>query len=110
MKNATVFALSSRFEGFGMVLVEALVCGCPIVSTDCESGPSEVLMNGKYGVLVDPESVSDLTNGLEILLLSDRKRQDFSERGAKRSLDFTQANAIAKWETILFNTIADPLN
>jgi len=49
MAHADVFALSSKWEGLGMVLVEALACMTPVVSTDCPSGPEEVLEDGKYG-------------------------------------------------------------
>jgi glycosyltransferase involved in cell wall biosynthesis len=52
MARARVFALSSAWEGFGNVLLEALVCGTPVVSTDCSSGPAEILENGAYGILV----------------------------------------------------------
>ena len=52
MAHCQVFVLSSTWEGFGNVLVEALTCGAQIVSTDCPSGPAEILENGKYGRLV----------------------------------------------------------
>jgi glycosyltransferase involved in cell wall biosynthesis len=61
MSRAAVFALSSIYEGFGNVVAEALAVGTPVVATDCESGPSEILEGGRHGRLVplrDPEALA----------------------------------------------------
>lgn len=64
MRHATAFVLSSRFEGFGLVLVEALMSGTQVVATDCDFGPAEVLEGGRYGQLIPPEDAAALAEAL----------------------------------------------
>ncbi|SDX36762.1 glycosyltransferase [Lysobacter enzymogenes] len=65
MRRARVFALASQFEGFGNVLIEAMACGAPVVSTDCPVGPREVLAGGRYGLLVPPDDSGALAEAIE---------------------------------------------
>ena len=64
MRSADVFALPSRWEGLPTVVIEALACGARIVSTDCPSGPREILMNGKFGKLVPVDNAMELAHGI----------------------------------------------
>lgn len=71
--QADAFLLSSRCEGFGNVIVEALGCGTPVISSRCDHGPAEILDNGRYGVLVEPGNPQMLAEAMDqIATLKDR--------------------------------------
>ena len=64
MRRASLLAVSSRYEGFGLILTEALACGTPVVSTDCLGGPSDILNDGEYGDLVDVDDPRGLAEAM----------------------------------------------
>jgi len=95
--RASVFALSSIFEGFGNVVAEALACGCPVVSTDCPSGPAEILENGRHGRLVPVRDADALARALDATLEAPPSRDALRERARAFSLEA----ALDAWESLL---------
>jgi glycosyltransferase involved in cell wall biosynthesis len=79
-RSADLFVLSSDYEGFGNVIVEALACGLPVVSTDCPSGPAEILENGRYGRLVPVGDDEALAQAMQIELTSTHDRDALVQR------------------------------
>lgn len=73
MAHASVFALSSFWEGLPTVLIEAVGIGTPVVSTDCKSGPREILDGGKYGILVPVQDSDALASGILDAMESPRR-------------------------------------
>jgi glycosyltransferase involved in cell wall biosynthesis len=100
-RDGSVFVLSSRFEGFGMVLVEAMRCGLPVVSFDCPRGPSDIITPGREGVLVPPEDVDALAAALGDLLADDARRRAYADAGLRRAHDFDAAAIGARWDALL---------
>ena len=86
MALAAVFVLTSRAEGFGNVLVEALACGCPVVSTDCPSGPREILDGGRYGRLAPVGDANALARALAETLDAPPDRESLRARGHEFSV------------------------
>ncbi|EFK09547.1 glycosyltransferase, group 1 family protein [delta proteobacterium NaphS2] len=87
MSRASVFVLSSTAEGLPGVLVEAMAAGCRIVSTDCPSGPAEILANGKYGRLVPVGDSGALARAIEASLDAPHDPQTLRMRAAEFSVD-----------------------
>jgi glycosyltransferase involved in cell wall biosynthesis len=89
MAKSTVFALSSRFEGFGLVLAEAMALGVPVISTRCPSGPGEILEHGASGLLVPVGDPGSLASAMISLIVNPELRTRFAARGLKRAEDFS---------------------
>ncbi|GMQ89533.1 MAG: glycosyltransferase [Gammaproteobacteria bacterium] len=98
LRKASVFVLSSRYEGFGNVVVEALLAGCPVVSTDCPSGPAEILHNGEFGRLVPVSDETALAGAICDTLDSPRNGEFLKARGKVFSIE----RAVESYSQIFF--------
>lgn len=88
MAAADVFVLSSLWEGFGNVIVEAMACGTPVVATDCPHGPGEIITHEKNGLLVPPADSDALSNALLRVLRDQSLKEQLTENGKERARDF----------------------
>lgn len=87
MSKANVFVLSSAYEGLGNALIEAMACGCPVVSTDCLSGPREILDNGRYGPLVKVGDAEGLAQAIGDVLDSPVDKNALETRASMFTVD-----------------------
>ncbi|WP_144729740.1 glycosyltransferase [Extensimonas perlucida] len=107
-QKATVFGMCSRYEGFGLTLIEAMSAGLPVVAMDCESGPREVLDGGKAGVLTPDSDEGAFTDALAHLLTDDTARSHYAVLGRARAATYTSERIMPQWEDLLLRVTAKP--
>jgi glycosyltransferase involved in cell wall biosynthesis len=107
MSRSSVFAFSSLSEGFGMVLVEAMACGLPVVSTDCVAGPYEILENGRCGILVPVGDEGALAQAIVTMLTNAELRARLVSEALRRVADFEPAKMVTSYEQLFHEVCQD---
>lgn len=100
MARATVFVLSSKREGFPVSLIEAMACGALVVSTNCKSGPSEVIKNGQNGILAPVGNEKEIAKALIKAILNPFFARKVAKEGRERVKDFFIGDIIKKYEQL----------
>ncbi len=105
LRQADIFVMSSRLEGFPMALCEAMACGLPVLSADCLSGPREIIEDGINGILVATEDIAALAVGLETLMSDASKRQQLGQVAPQVLDRFGLEQVMAMWQQAIDQVI-----
>ena len=100
LRGAAVSLLTSKFEGFGLVLLESLANGCPVVSYDIKYGPSDVVRDGVNGFLVPPRSRKALASRVVDLLTDSELRRRMSTAAIEIGTEFSEQAFVARWSEL----------
>lgn len=106
VETADAFVLSSRYEGWGIVLLEAMAAGLPVISFDCQWGPREMVDNEKDGLLVENGNVDALAQGLRRLLGDETLRKKLGAAAAASAARFTPEYVMQNWDQVIHAVLA----
>lgn len=101
MARSSAFVLSSLWEGFGNVVIEAMACGAPTIVTDCDYGPSEIADGGRCGLVVARNDQRALSDALDTLVADAQLRSDFIDKGLKRAKDYDVTHIVQQYAAVI---------
>ena len=107
ISTSDIFVLSSHWEGFGNVIIEAMACGVPVISTDCPFGPDEIITDGVNGLLVPVADVEAMAQAILRLLQDTSLRKDLAEAGRLRAEDFRVEKMVAACEKVFAEVLRE---
>lgn len=105
MRRVQLFVLSSRYEGMPNVLLEAMACGAPCVSFDCPTGPAELILPERHGLLVPAEDVTGLTCAMDRLMGDGKLRSRLAAAAEGRASEFSMENILNHWDVLFARTV-----
>lgn len=104
-QDASIFVLSSRYEGFGLVLTEAMSQGCACIACDYKGRQKEIIKNGIDGVICEPGNPEMLANQIKDLIQNENKRNSIQQEAIKSVERFSPTLYVQRWERLLFDIV-----
>ena len=104
-ENSSIYVMSSLYEGFGLVLVEAMSCGVPCISFDCPNGPAELITHGEDGLLVPLGDIEKLAESIEWMITHEEERLRMSNNARQKAKQYTAEVIMPQWVE-LFEKVA----
>nr|WP_304608106.1 glycosyltransferase family 4 protein [Lentiprolixibacter aurantiacus] len=104
-KASSIYALPSRSEGFGMVIIEAMSFGVPCIAFDCPGGPRDIIDNGKNGILVNNNNIEEFAEAITTLIRYENKRKILGEKAREDVRRYLPAEICKIWDQLFINLI-----
>ena len=96
--ESSIMVLPSRSEGFGMVLIEAMTFGLPVISFDCPNGPKDIISNNEDGFLIENGNTCEFAEKLKKLMMSENLRREMGKNATENVLRFSAKKIVQKWD------------
>lgn len=106
-QKSSIFVLSSRFEGFGLVIVEAMACGLPVISYTCHCGPRDIISDGVDGLLVSNGDIDELAKNINKLIEDEMCRQQMGKMARLKAENYRIERIVAQWITLFEALLAE---
>jgi len=105
--ESSIYVMSSRYEGFGMALIESMACGTPVISFDCPNGPADIIHDGEDGLLAEPGNIAQLAEKVCYLIENEEKRFQMGNVAREKVKSYLPEPIMQRWidlfETLINN-------
>ena len=108
-RESSLSVLSSRFEGFGLVIVEAMSCGLPVVAFTCHCGPRDIIADGKDGLLIPEGDIVGLADGINHLIEDEELRRGMGQEARRKAAEYKMDVVGAQWIELFESLLSHPM-